>query len=119
MSSKRGYSDLSMMLGILGGAALGYWLNSESGRKWVKAASEEYAAKKELVSEKTAEVLEVTQDKLQTGLDQSLEAVSQLSDAAKKNLAATEQAGESLIDQVAASYEKGVKKAQAKLSKNS
>lgn len=117
--AKRKFSELGLLIGVFGGAALGYWLNSAEGRKWVGKVGETLSEQGTKIKEQSEVLVGNVQESLNLGLETSVEQVSHGSEKAKEVLAATKDTGERIIDKFAESYERGVRKAQDKLATSS
>ncbi|MEP7321687.1 MAG: YtxH domain-containing protein [Saprospiraceae bacterium] len=102
-------NNQKIFLGLLSGAAVGYWLNSDHGRK---VRSDAYRvttdASKDLQSKISAQST-VLKNKAQHLLNQGVSSVKSLYDK-------VEATGDEMRDEIGSAYESGKNKARAKIN---
>ena len=102
-------------LGLIAGAALGYWLNTEQG----KATRRQVQQQAGELGQKTSEVIGDNTEKLKSQLTKVIEdgrhLVEQLAGQAKQVVSNTAEQVDETVDDTSSSLQKGMKRAKQKI----
>lgn len=128
MSDRRSDNGWKFGLGIIAGAALGFWLNSEQGKKVRRDTSQQINDYSNQASAYTKQKYSEAQDGMnsainqaQSGLNSAIEKgqelLTELTKYAKNTVSRTADSAETALENAGDSIEKGARKAKAKVNK--
>lgn len=118
MSDRGSNSGWKFGLGLLAGAALGYWLNTEQGRKVRKDTSDQITTYSNQAAGYTKEKVNAAQNSLNSTLEKAQDLLHSLTDYAKNTISRTASSAESTLEKAESSLEKGMNKAKNKVAAN-
>ena len=117
MDNNKSNSNWKIILGLAAGAAAGWWLNSDKGRKWRKDTSEALSETGTKFNEQARIQLENAQASLEQTIEKSREYVDSMSNAVKGKIDEFRTTAKEKVEEVESAYEKGTRKAKAKLNR--
>ncbi len=117
MDNNKSNSNWKIILGLAAGAAAGWWLNSDKGRKWRKDTSEAMSETGTKLNEQAKVQLENAQASLEQTIEKSREYLDSMSTAVREKMDEFKSTAKEKVEEVENAYEKGVSKAKAKLNK--
>lgn len=128
MSDRGSNNGWKIGLGLIAGAALGYWLNTEQGKKVRRETSDQINTYGNKASTFTKEKYSQAQEGMnhavnqaQSGLNSAIERgqelLNELSTYAKNTISRTADKAEASVETASNSLEKGIKKAKSKVNK--
>ncbi len=117
MNNNKSNSNWKLILGLAAGAAAGWWLNSDKGRKWRRDTSEAMSETGTKLNEQARVQLEAAQESLEQTIDKSREYLDSMSQTVKSKIDEFKSTAKGKVEEVESAYEKGTRKAKAKLNK--
>jgi len=117
MSDQKSNNGWKVGLGLLAGAAVGYWLNSEQGKKVRQQAAEQTNNYSQKAAEFTKEKTAVAQSKLDRAIDRAQDLLHELTTYAKETVAHTADTVETNLEKAESSLEKGIQKAKNRIKR--
>lgn len=118
MSDRRSNNGWKFGLGLLAGAAVGYWLNSEQGRKVRKDTGDQINKYSNQATDYTKEKMDVAQNTLNNTIEKAQDLLHSLTDYAKNTISRTSNSAEAALEKAESSLEKGMNKAKKKVANN-
>lgn len=119
MSDQRSNNGWKFGVGILAGAALGYWLNSEHGKKVRRDTSEQISNYSHQATEFTKEKVSQAQSNLSSAIEKGQQMLNDLTSYAKNAISRTADSAENAVDRAESRLESGMKKAKDKIDQKS
>lgn len=116
MSDRGSNNGWKFGLGLLAGAALGYWLNSEQGRKVRKDTSDQITTYTNQATDYTKEKVSAAQTSLNTSIEKAQELLQNLTEYAKNTISRTANSAEATLEKAESRLEKGMNKAKNKVA---
>lgn len=109
-------SGILFLLGAAVGAAAGYYLNSESGRKLRTETSNKANELAEKAETRTKEGLSQFKTGFDSAVEKSKEVISDASESVKDRLAQFEGKSEKVLDKAENAYRKGAEEARSRIN---
>lgn len=104
-----------MGLGLLAGAALGYWLNSEQGKRVRRETSNQITDYSNQATVYTKDKIAQAQSSLSSAIEKGQGLLNDLSDYTRNFISSTASKAENAVDKTESSLERGMKKAKMKV----
>ncbi len=115
MAQKR-KSGILFLLGAAVGAAAGYYLNSESGKKLRADTSQKANELAERAEAKTKEGLQQFKSGFDSAIEKSKDVIHEASGAVKQKLSRLESKSESVLDTAENAYRRGAEEARVHIN---
>lgn len=139
MSNQSNNNNWKLLVGLAGGAALGWWLNTDKGREFRKNTGEKLNEFGNTVSETTQRQYANAAENVKSAIETGKEGLNNTLETGKKSLNETLEVGktyatsiaetaksklnievnqvEDVIDEAESAFDRGARKAQATISK--
>ena len=128
MSNQSNNSNWKLIAGLAGGAALGWWLNTDKGRAFRKETSEKLNEFGNVVSETTQREYANAAENVKTAIETSKETLNNtleagktyatsLAETAKSKLNTGADQAEEVIDEAESAFDRGARKAKNVINK--
>ncbi|MBY5960176.1 YtxH domain-containing protein [Membranicola marinus] len=109
-------SGILFLLGAAVGAAAGYYLNSESGRKLRTETSNKANELAEKAEARTKEGIHQFKSGFDSAVEKSKEAISEASETVKERLARLEGKSENILETAENAYQRGAEEARSRIN---
>ncbi|MCB0643680.1 MAG: YtxH domain-containing protein [Phaeodactylibacter sp.] len=116
MENRKRNNALLLALGAAAGAAAGWWLNTDKGRRFRKDSAEKINRWGEEMSEKASEKVADIKDGVQQTLSKGQDLVSQAGDAIKSKINVFANSAADTVDEAEKKFQNGVQKAKNEMS---
>lgn len=106
---------LSFFIGLAAGAAAGWWLNSNQGRRWRKDTAERIEETGHQLQERASEQLENVKTGFNTALESGREYATEMGSTVKEKFTRGSKQVDHRLEQVEDAFEEGVRRARQRL----
>ena len=116
-NNRGGGGLFTFLVGIAAGAAAGYYLSTEEGRRMRERLGERTQTLTNEAGTYARQTTERVNENLQTALDQSREKVNEFTETVKHRVDELSSTAKSQLDRTSNSFQEGIERGKAKLDK--